>query len=257
MGWKRQPARLTEAGGLSCYLERDLVEERRAFSPRDRCELFARRRSSSPRLELSARDAELFARDWSLRPRRGAFARDAELFVRDAELLVRDPELRDPLDERLEPFDELRELLGELRAPAGARPRPAVAALGGRDLLLGHRLRELRDLLLEELRHALLLAANAAGELGRVLVVHGLREGLDARVGRDLLELVVVLGLRVLEHLLGLARAANRVQRTLRSGLGLAGHGRERGRCIDHRCRARADGPASALPPSSRMRVFS
>ena len=121
-----------------------------------------------------------------------------------------------------------------------AGPRRAVATLSGRDLLLGHRLRQLRDLLLEELRHALLLATNAAGELGRLLVVHGLRERLDARVGRDLLELVVVLGLRVLEHLLGLAGAANRVQRSLRRGHGLAGHGRERGSRLDDRRRARA-----------------
>ena len=100
MRWKSKPARLTEAGGLTCYLERDLVEER----------------------ELAR---VLFARELEL------FVRDAELLVRDAELFVRDPELLDPLDERLEPFDELRELLDDVRRRELDRDLPLRRSAAG------------------------------------------------------------------------------------------------------------------------------
>ena len=104
------------------------------------------------------------------------------------------------------------------------------------------------DLLLEELRHALLLAADAARELRGVLVADRLRERLDAGVDRDLLELVVVLGPGVLQHLLGLARAAQRVERALRRGHGLAGHRREPvAASATHRA-----GPRSARPRPCR-----
>ena len=67
------------------------------------------------------------------------------------------------------------------------------------------------------------------------------RERLDARVEPDLLELVVVLGPGVLQHLLGLARAAERVERALRRGHGLAGHGRQPGGRLGDHVRAARD----------------
>ena len=89
-------------------------------------------------------------------------------------------------------------------------------ALARRDLVAHDLLGQLRDQLLQEAGHPLLLAAELPGELRGVAVIQAVGELLDREVVRDLLELVEQLGLRVLQQLLGLTRAADRVQRALR-----------------------------------------
>ena len=87
------------------------------------------------------------------------------------------------------------------RAPA----RAAVgAALGRRDLLGRDRLGQLRQQLLQEGRHALLLLAELPRQLLGLLVADRLGQRLDRDVVADLLVLVPERGLRVLEQLLGL-----------------------------------------------------
>src|SRR5436190_887790 len=85
-------------------------------------------------------------------------------------------------------------------SPAGSAARAALAvgpALGRRDLLADDSLRERRDLALQESCHPLLVPADVASELRRVLVADRLAEDLDRRVRGNLLVLVEVLGLGV------------------------------------------------------------
>src|SRR6202012_5707830 len=90
------------------------------------------------------------------------------------------------------------------------------AALAGRDLLDRRRGGELTDLGLEEFRHPLLLFADVAGEFRRLGVADFGREDLQRQVGRDLLVLGGELRLGVLQQLLLLAVATDRVQRAFR-----------------------------------------
>src|SRR3954451_8678053 len=114
------------------------------------------------------------------------------------------------------------------RAPARARaatPGAGRRPLVARDLGTGDCLRQLRDEALEVLRHALLVAADGACHLRRVAVADGLGQGLDRRVGRDLLGLLGVLSLRVLQLLLLDTGAAQGVNGPLGSGHRLADRG--------------------------------
>ena len=104
-------------------------------------------------------------------------------------------------------------------APA-VRRAAGERQLGDRDLVVGDVEGEVADQGREKVGHALLLAADLAGELGGLLVTDRLGERLDGPVGRDLLGLVLVLGPRVLEHALLLAGATHGVQRPLRDRRG-------------------------------------
>ena len=106
--------------------------------------------------------------------------------------------------------------------PAWPPPR---ACARRRDLVAHDLLGQLRDQLLQEAGHPLLLATELPGELGGVAVIQAVGELLDREVVRDLLELVEQLRLGVLEQLLGFARAADRVQRTLGERDALLGGG--------------------------------
>ena len=148
--------------------------------------------------------------------------------------------------------------LGRARA-RGPVARRGAALRGGH--LLGHDgLGQRRDQLRQEGGHALLLAAELARELGRVAIAQRLGERLDREVVADLLLLVHELRLGVLEQLLGLARAAQRVHRRLRRRSCLArGDGRLAGR-PGHDVRAgqvRGLGLAAELldPPLERLRL--
>src|SRR5437763_4018580 len=123
------------------------------------------------------------------------------------------------------------------RPPARSRRGAATARAGALrrwDLRRGHGLRELRNQPLEEAGHALLLAPDALGELGRVLIAYRGGERLDRRVRGDLLGLVLELGLGVLQELLLLAGTTRDVQWPSRQRRRLVGRGLERVRRRHH-----------------------
>ncbi len=88
-------------------------------------------------------------------------------------------------------------------------------ALRGGNLGFHDRLSQARDLFLEEGQHPLLITTDRACDALDLLRAQRLSERLDRGVGRDLLGLACVLGLGILQLLLLIASAAQRVQRTL------------------------------------------
>src|SRR3954447_5023225 len=146
----------------------------------------------------------------------------------------------------------LRRLLGARgcgRAPSArtAPGTPPLRTLIARDLLLDQLLDEPRELRVEELRHALLVAADTPCELGRLGIADLLRQRLEPRVQSDLDVLLAELLLRIAEMRLRLTRdqCPCRPDLALDSGDRLAGrlpddvrHGGLRG--YGHGCRLAA-----------------
>ncbi|MEJ7715608.1 MAG: hypothetical protein WKF40_07865 [Thermoleophilaceae bacterium] len=127
-----------------------------------------------------------------------------------------------------------------VRSSGFAKSSSALGTLGAGHLLLHDLLRELVDRLLEEARHPLLLLAELLGQLRRVAVAHRSGQRLDRPVVGDLLGLVGVLRLGVLQHLLGLARSAYAVKRTLCCGHHLVGHALHGAGRLGHHVRPRS-----------------